>query len=151
VHHTLAQEHGWTRRTRAPRVWEHGRVTFTTPEGLQSYRKTIQASEPIAAVLLVDPLCHVHQARNLFVPGYGINDRPQRIADFRADLGRTGPMPPFLVLTARPAKSIDTQRMLSPYCLDAWWFVDGLRLRVGPLPVTGFPSPTQPPSLRLAL
>ena len=69
-----------------PTFWDHHNVTYTTPEGLNSYRDAIASNGPLAAVLLVDPACHVHKARDWFVPGRGVHDRPQRIADFRADL-----------------------------------------------------------------
>jgi hypothetical protein len=138
------------KRIHVPKFWDHHNVTYTTPEGLSSYPNTIDSADPPAAVLLVDPACHVHKARDWFVPGRGVHDRPQRIADFRADLSRNGRPPPFLILTSRPAKSVSTQRMLSAYCLDAWWFVDGRRLRVGQPPATSY-QPSNPQSLRLAI
>ena len=79
-----------------------------------------------------------------------MNDRPQRIADFRAELGGNACAPPLIILTTRPAKSIGTARMLSAYCLDAWWFVDGRRLRIGQPPATSY-QPSNLQSLRLAI
>lgn len=138
------------KRIHVPAFWDQHNATYTTPEGLNSYRNTIGTSGPLAAVLLVDPACHVHRARDWFVPGRGVHDRAQRIADFRADLARNGGSPPFLIFTRQPAKSVSTQRMLSAYCLDAWWFVDGRRLRVGQLPATSHQS-SNLQSLRLAI
>lgn len=138
------------KRIHVPTFWDHHNVTYTTPEGLNSYRAVSVSNGTLAAVLLADPACHVHEARDLFVPGHGVHDYPQRIADFRADLGRNGRAPPFLILTKRPAKSVSTQSMLSAYCLDAWWFVDGRRLRVGQIPATSYQS-SNLQSLRLAI
>lgn len=146
-----AMKRAGRKRVHAPKLWEDGNVTYTTPEGLHSYGGLSQHSGPLAAVLLVDPACHVHKARDWFVPGRGVHDRPQRIADFRADLGRIGPSPPLLVLTRRPAKSLSTERMLSAYCLDAWWFVDGRRLRVGEPPAGSHQFPGAQNSLRIAI
>jgi hypothetical protein len=134
-----------------PRFWDRGNLTSTTPEGSASYFNVIDGEQRFAAVMLVDPKCHVQQAREWFVPGYGVHDRPQRIADLRADLARNGHRSPFLVLSERPAKSVNTNRMLSAYCLDAWWFVDGRRLRVGKPPITAFHSPDSQTSLRVTV
>jgi hypothetical protein len=150
VYGNLALKPDRRERIHVPSFWNHHNVTYTTPEGLNSCRGIVESNGPPAAVLLVDPVCHVHKARDWFVPGRGVHDRPQRIADFRADLGRNGRSPPFLVLTKQPAKSVSTQRMLSAYCLDAWWFVDGRRLRVGQPPAISHQS-RHLQSLRLAI
>ena len=90
VYGKLAWKPDRRKRIHVPTFWDHHNVTYTTPEGLNSYRGIVQSNDPLAAVLLVDPVCHVHKARDWFVPGRGVHDRPQRIADFRADLGRNG-------------------------------------------------------------
>lgn len=151
VYRSFELPRGKRPRMHAPRFWDHGNATFTTPEGLTSYRKAMHGSEQFAAVVLLDPGCYVQQAREWFVPGYGVNDRPQRIADFRAELGGTACAPPLILLTARPAKSIGTARMLSAYCLDAWWFVDGRRLRVGQPPAASDRSASLQPHLELSI
>ena len=56
-------------RLHAPTFWDHGNVTFTTPEGLTSYRRAMDGSEQLAAIVVLDPKCHVQQAREWFVPG----------------------------------------------------------------------------------
>lgn len=136
IFNMLAEKHGLQKRKRAPRFWNQGNVTFTTPEGLSTYARDQGVDHPVASVLLIDTLCHVHKARGYDRRGWAMNDRPQRIANFRADLSVNGWMPPFLLLTERPAKSVETAAMLSPYCLSTWWFVDGKCIRVGnPRPI----------------
>lgn len=120
----------------APRYWQRGNAVYTTPEGLYSYAKDRSPETRTAGILLVDTLCHVHMARGEDRLGWNVNDRPQRIADFRADVTVDGWAPPLLLLTRKPAKSVNTASMVSPYCLNAWWFVDGARLRVGRPPAT---------------
>ena len=127
-------------RRHAPRYWDRGNVIFTTPEGLGDLSRDGIDGGSVAGILLVDTLCHVHKARNRVFRGYGVNDRPQRIANFRADLACGDWQPPFLFFTSRPAKSVNTHPMLSPYCLNAWWFVDGARLRVGKPPMAASSS-----------
>jgi len=135
VYNWLAAERGWRVRRHAPELWDLGSMTFTTPEGLRAYQQKGH-NEAVAGILLVDMFCHVHRARDRFYPGYGVHDRPQRVANFRVDVSRAGWLPPFLFFTERPAKLLNTNPMLSPYCLDAWWFVDGMRLRVGRPPTS---------------
>ena len=98
---------------------------------------------PVAGILVVDTLCHIHKARDRYIRGYGVNDRPQRIANFRANLACASWQPPLIFFTSRPAKSLNTNPMLSPYCLDAWWFVDGSRLRVGKPPAAAISTALQ--------
>lgn len=122
-------------RKHAPPYWLAGNTVFTTPEGLRVYGKERGSEDSIAAILLVDPLCHVHKARGPVGRGFVFHDRPQCIVDFRAGCSIDGWLPPFFVLVQHPAKSINTDPMLSPYCLEAWWYLDGECLRTGRPPV----------------
>jgi hypothetical protein len=130
------QPEGRRRRKRVPELWQQGNVVFTTPEGLRLWQREVAGPARVAGILMVDTLCHVHKARDAYFEGYGVHDRPQRVADFRADMAADGNPPPLFVLTKRLAKSVNTRPMLSAYCLDAWWFVDGHRLRFGKPPVS---------------
>ena len=119
------------RRTRRPEFWDYGNATITTPEGLRRYSRQMTGLRPVAGIVLIDISCNVHRARGEKGTPWARNDRPQRVADFRADCALGGWRPPLLLFTAKPAKSVNTCPMLSPYCLDGWWFVEGLSLRVG--------------------
>jgi hypothetical protein len=134
IYNQQASRQGLRERKNAPRYWTHENVVFTTPEGLGTYIKMRKPDDHIAGVLLIDTLCHVHKARGFHRSGWASNDRPQRLANFRADVAADGWLPPFLLFTEKPAKSINTRAMLSPYCLSTWWFVDGKSLRVGEPP-----------------
>ena len=133
---SVRQPAGKPDRQHAPELWQQGNVVFTTPEGLRLWQREVAGPDRVAGILMVDTLCHVHKARNAYFEGYGVHDRPQRVADFRADMAADGNPPPLFVLTKRLAKSVNTRPMLSAYCLDAWWFVDGRRLRFGKPPVS---------------
>ena len=54
-----------------------------------------------------------------------MNDRPQRVVDFRADLTIDGWQPPLIVLTSRPAKAVDPDVVARAYALDGLRFIDG--------------------------
>jgi hypothetical protein len=145
----LVQPQGW-KRSPVPAFWEDRNVTYTWPDCLDTYRRADQAGALLAGILLIDPACDVHQDRGPFAVEFELNERAGRIARFRERLGRREVLPPFVLLTRQPAKSIDTQRMLTAYGLQAWWFVDGRRLRVGePLGNSGSSWKGQPPKLAI--
>lgn len=105
-------------------------LILCTPETL----KRIDPSQvrEAAAIILLDPACHVHKARCMSDDGYGMsNDRPQHVANFRCSLLREGWAPPLVLLTRSPAQSLPTDHIAQAYCLDAWWFLDGGSIRFG--------------------
>src|SRR3989304_5693266 len=113
---------------RVPTYWATSRLLFSTPEGLPKIDKSALDGHPgVAGLILLDMMCFVHKARSM-TTRYNFhvnNDRPQHIANFSARLSHDGWQPPLIVCIENPAKSVWTTDMLSPYCLDAWWFVDG--------------------------
>ena len=115
----------------APLYWRRGTGIFTTPEGLGRFKKDCAVTTSVAGIILIDTLCHVHKARGQTLDTRAFGDRPQRIADFRAEVGTIDWLPPFFLFTTKPAKSVNTSTMLSPYCLDGWWFLDGQTVRTG--------------------
>ena len=102
----------------------HLNIILCTPESLRRVKADEQ--RPIAAIILIDMLCNVHQARGFERGKFHIaNDRPQLVASFRNLLLCDGWAPPLIILTQRPAKSVWTDTVARAYCLDALWFVDG--------------------------
>ncbi len=140
---SVEQREGKRRRKHAPPLWQQGNTVFTTPEGLRLWCREVKVPDRVAAVLVIDTMCHIHKARSAYIQGYGVHDRPQRVADFRAEMAADGPLVPMFVFTTKLAKSVNTRSMLSPYCLDSWWFVDGRRLRFGRPPISSV-SDNQP-------
>jgi hypothetical protein len=124
---------------RRPNVWTTGCVTLTTPESLKAVDTEHLGGKAVAGVLLVDPSCIVYRAHGGYGSRFQFNDRPQHIARFRARHAVDGWQPPFFLLTERPAISTNSAQMLGPYYLEAWWFVDGITLRMG------LPPNIQPP------
>lgn len=117
-----------------PDVFEAGAVTLTTPERLRKLSPEVCEARPVLAVTLLDPHCIVYKARGTGGYGWVGNDRPQHLARFRHDHRKAEWQPPLLLMTTNPAKSLNTNQMLAPYGLEAWWFVDAFSLRAGPLP-----------------
>lgn len=113
-----------------PSYWAAGKLIFSTPEGLRGIpSEMIGKPAPIAAIILLDKSCWLHKARGL--PGqseFTGNDRPQRVADFRSRLACGHWAPPLFVLTEKPAQSVNTVAMHSPYCLEGFWFLRGCTL-----------------------
>jgi len=116
---------------RVPTYWTASQLIFAPPEGLGKIDNRELLKDPgVAGLILLDMQCFVHKARSM-TTRYNFkvqNDRPQLIANFRSRLCREGWLPPLMFWTEKPAKSVWTTDMLSPYCLDAWWFVDGQSL-----------------------
>jgi len=123
-------QHGTSQNV--PPYWDTGRLLFSTPEGLSRIPwKTMEQAAQVAGILLLDMPCWVYQARGY--PGqsnYAGNDRPQRIANCRARLAHGQWSPPLFIFTQKPAKSINTIAMQSPYCLEGFWFLRGDTIRV---------------------
>jgi hypothetical protein len=129
-------------RTRnRPDWWTEGCVTFTTPEKLRLISPSALNGQPVLAVILVDPLCIVHQARGGSQSAYRFNDRPKHIVSFRAAHESGSWRPPFFLFTEQPAKSLNSNQMLGPYSLEAWWFADGSGIRMGTPPIIESPLP----------
>ena len=102
----------------------YGNVVLATPESLQAIGNT--ARNDAAALILVDMLCHVHKARGMRTGDFFVqHDRPQLVADFRNVVGLENWSPPLILLTEKPAKSIETDLIARAYCLEGWRFVDG--------------------------
>lgn len=115
------------RRARDP--IQHHNIILATPEQLR--RVDPNLVNEIAGIILIDKACIVYQARgDTFGRGYR-NDRPQYVVNFRNQLNWDGWMPPFFLLTTKPAKSVNTHSVARAFCLDAFWFVDGRTLSCG--------------------
>jgi hypothetical protein len=130
-----------------PPCWRENRLFFATPEALRDLDPSHLDGPSVAGLLLLDLQFLVHKARS-FDPRslrgrrkkagaqigdwattpktYRVqHDRPQFVADFRARCTRDGWSPPLIIFAGQPAKSLNTDPALSPYCLEAFWFVDG--------------------------
>lgn len=117
-----------------PEVFDNGCVTFTTPESMRKVTVDRAPGRPVIAVLVLDPMCIVHRARGTSGVGWCINDRPQHVARMRYKHSIGDWRPPLCVMTTKRAKSLNTNTMLAPYGLDAWWYVDASTLRIGAPP-----------------
>jgi len=131
---------GFSRKSGRPDVWETGCVRLTTPERLGKIDPTPIHGRPVLAVILFDPRCIVYKARGESGYGWHPNDRPQFITKFRYVHSRQDWQPPFILMTIKPAKSLNANLMLAPFGIEAWWFVDGKTLKVNHVTVTGTQS-----------
>lgn len=104
-------------------------VLIKTPEELSNMSDELQN---VAGILVFDYACHIHKARGTKNKSrFGRNDRPQMIVDFRSR-HRVGEWsPPMLFFTSRRALAVNTQPMLSPYCLEAFRYIDGATMKFG--------------------
>ena len=108
-----------------------GSVVVATPEELPELSAAI---ENVAGILVHDYACHIHKCRgNGYRSFRAANDRPQKIVDFRMQFRIGQWSPPFLLFTNRKAISVNTLPMLSPYCLEAFRYIDGQTIRFGAL------------------
>lgn len=110
-----------------PAYWSVGKVIFSTPEGLVCIPSERFGQPPlVAGILLFDSSCWVHRARGYSGEGkFEGNDRPQYIVDFRSRFAYGQWSPPLFVFTQKPAKSISTMALHSPYCLEGFMFILG--------------------------
>lgn len=123
--------HAMGRSEKTPPYWAIKQMVFSTPEKLRHipWEMTGQPSR-IAAIILLDLPCCLHRARGFAEQEeYAGNDRPQLIANCRSRLANGPWSPPLFILTQKPAKSINTVAMHSPYCLEGFWFVLGKSLQ----------------------
>lgn len=125
--------------------WTFGSVTFSTPEKLRTIGKPQLGGRPVLAIGLVDPPCILYKARGDARRGFAFNDRPQHIAKFRAAHEIGDWRPPFFLFTEQPAKSLNTNQMLGPFSLEAWWFLDGREIRMGTPPTIAPSVPAESP------
>ena len=104
-------------------------VTVATPEELPRLGDSIECP---AGIFIFDYACHIHKCRgNSFRRFKSANDRPQKIADFRMKFRIRDWSPPLFLLTNRKALAVNTIPMLSPYCLEAFRYIDGQTMRFG--------------------
>ena len=125
--------------------WRSGSMTFVTPEALASLLETDRYrgdnQKPVAGILLIDMLCHVHKYRGHKRFYDARMDRPGLVSQFQAALKSRGFAAPLILLTASLAKSVDTHSVLLAYSLDSFWFLDGRSLSCRPVVPT---PPDQP-------
>lgn len=104
-------------------------VIVATPEELPGLKDSIEC---LAGVFVFDYACHIHKCRgNSFRRFQSANDRPQKIVDFRMHFRVGDWSPPLILFTNRKAVSVNTIPMLSPYCLEAFRYIDGQTMRFG--------------------
>jgi len=104
-------------------------VMIATPEELPRLEDSIEA---LAGVFVFDYACHIHKCcGNAFRRFQSANDRPQKIVDFRMGFRVGQWSPPLVFFTNRKAISVNTIPMLSPYCLEAFRYIDGRTIRFG--------------------
>lgn len=117
-----------------PRVpIQHQNIVLAPPEQLRHIDRSL--TDEIAGVILIDEACIVYRARGDTNGKFFRNDRPQHVANFRNQLIQDGWLPPFLVLTTKPAKSVNTHSVARAFCLDAFWFIAGNSLACGPVSI----------------
>jgi len=105
----------------------YANIVLCTPETLR--RVEAEQRRTVAAIILIDMLCNIHNARGISKGTFHItNDRPQLVANFRNSLLCDGWAPPLIILTQKAAKSVWTDDVARAYCLDALWFVGGREL-----------------------
>lgn len=114
---------------RRPDVFEMGSVILSTPEKLHKISPNDRKTRPVLGIILLDPYCVVHQARGDEGYGWVTNDRPRHLVKFRYEHRRGEWQPPMLLMTTKPVKSLNTNQMLAPYSLEAWWYVDAATLK----------------------
>lgn len=108
-----------------------GSCWFTLPEHLPCFHGD-GGKAPFTGMIVADVCCRLHTEDCLKWDGRTRTIGSQFVADYRTRLAVSGNPPPLFFWTLRPAKAIETSRLLAAYCLDAWWYVDGGRLRAGP-------------------
>jgi hypothetical protein len=109
-------------------IWRSRKVWFAVPEDLEQLVPPARSfAIGVAGIIILDPHCVLYQDRG-GTDGWGHtyrNDRPQHVVNFRASLDRDGWQPPLLLLTERPAKSVNTVEVARALCLNGFWFIAG--------------------------
>jgi hypothetical protein len=109
-------------------TWRSQSVWVAVPEGLKQLVPLAQRLPTgIAGVIVYDRECIMYKARGgSTIWGWTMrNDRPQHVVDFRAAFNFEGWQPPLLLLTSRPAKSVNTDVVARAFCLNAFQFIAG--------------------------
>lgn len=107
--------------------WRVGNRLFSSIEALA---KTDLDEEEISAVYLLDPTCMVYRARSIMTYSGKSHDRPQLVANFLHDHRNSdGSQPLFALLTCQKAATQPTAGIARAFCLEAFWFMDGLSIR----------------------
>ena len=105
--------------------WQLGHLEFATVEQLAKVDAV-----GVEGVILLDPTCMVHKARDYSLYNGNVHDRPQRIVNFLATAQRFAPLKPaFALMTCCPALALPTARIASIYCLEGWQFLEGTSTR----------------------
>jgi hypothetical protein len=121
-------EHVTERPTSSNSTWRSRKVWVAIPEDLIQLLPLARELAPgLAGVIILDPMCIMYQARGGTDSRGKMhrNDRPQHVVKFRATLEADGWQPPLLLLTTKPAKSINTMSVARTFCLNGFRFVDG--------------------------
>jgi hypothetical protein len=109
-------------------MWRSRKVWTAIPEDLKQLlplARTVVGG--VAGVIVLDPQCIMYKARG-GTDGWGKwhrNNRPQHVVNFRAALNADGWQPPLLLLTTKPAKSVNTEVVARALCLNAFKFMAG--------------------------
>jgi hypothetical protein len=109
-------------------TWQSRKVWVACPEDLKQVVPLAKSlATGVAGVIVLDPECTMYKARgktNRWGRTYQI-DRPQQVVDFRASLDARGWQPPFLLITTKPAKAVNTDVVARVFQLNAFRFISG--------------------------
>lgn len=124
-----------------PPVWKSDRIFYTVPERLDDLADVLIESEyDVAGVIVLDLNFIIHQPRLDENLRRVIRDRSESVVEFRSRMRSEYGAPPLLFLSQKPAKSVNTQTFLGPYCLDAMQFINGATIRMGAPPQEWYAS-----------
>ena len=109
-------------------VWRSRKVWVAMPEDLRILLPLAQSlAFGVAGLIILDPECIIYKARggtNRWGRKFR-NDRPQHVVNFRASLDSDGWQPPLVLLTEKPAKSVNTDVVARAFCLNGFRFIAG--------------------------
>lgn len=126
-------------QAKVPELWRSGSMLFATPEALakisgnETPSVVSETSGPVMGILVLDMCCHIHRARGNRDRRIRWIDRPSAITESQTRLSAEGWKPPIILITNRPAKSVETSSIVSTYGWDALWYLDGQTLTCRPL------------------
>ncbi|GDX93685.1 hypothetical protein LBMAG46_36950 [Planctomycetia bacterium] len=113
-------------------AWLYGNCWFTRLEQLLPLAQSSQFTAPVAGLIVVDPQLRSPYARGIGSQSWKGHDRPELVNSFRQKLRASGQQVPLILMTERPAMSLNTLPAQRAFALESLWFADGGRLRVGP-------------------
>ncbi|MFM7165477.1 MAG: hypothetical protein ACKO3T_09540 [Planctomycetaceae bacterium] len=113
-------------------AWLYGNCWFTRLEQLLPLAGSPQFTAPVAGLIVVDPQLRSPHARGIGNQSWKGHDRPELVNSFRQKLRTNGQQVPLILMTERPAMSLNTLPAQRAFALESLWFADGNRLRVGP-------------------